>query len=169
MVFSSTIFLFVFLPVVFVLYYNPFLKGRTFRNIFLLLASLAFYAWGEPVFVFLIVFSVIITWLFGKRVHGTHAKIWLTIGICYHIAVLFVFKYLNFFAGQAGLLLKKDLPVVNISLPIGISFFSFQMMSYLFDIYYGRAQAQKNPVFVGLYIALFPQLIAGPIARTTGR
>ncbi len=168
MVFSSTVFLFVFLPVVLAVYYNPFIRGgarRKFRNIFLLLASLGFYAWGEPIFVLLMILSIAITWILGIRAANSQSKIMLTIGIAYHVLVLFIFKYLTFSAQQLGLLLNKDLSMINISLPIGISFFSFQLMSYLFDVYYKKAKVQKNPLYVGLYVALFPQLIAGPIVR----
>jgi D-alanyl-lipoteichoic acid acyltransferase DltB (MBOAT superfamily) len=167
MVFSSTIFLFVFLPVVLVIYYNPLIRGRKFRNIFLLLASLAFYAWGEPVFVFLMLLSIIITWILGLKIsvgEGKEKRI-LTVGIVYHVLILFIFKYLTFAADQIGLLFNKDLSSISISLPIGISFFTFQLMSYLFDVYYKKAEAQKNLLYVGLYVSLFPQLIAGPIVR----
>lgn len=167
MVFSSTVFLFVFLPVVLAIYYNPFFKGRKFRNVFLLLASLGFYAWGEPIFVFLMILSIIITWFLGIQIakSDTRSKIVLTVGIAYNVLILFIFKYLTFLAQQLGLLLNKDLSMIDISLPIGISFFSFQLMSYLFDVYYKKAEVQKNPLYVGLYVSLFPQLIAGPIVR----
>ena len=167
MVFSSTVFLFLFLPIVLMIYYNPFFKSRTFRNTFLLLASLAFYAWGEPVFVFLMIISILITWFIGLKVQKCHSKGWLTFGICYHIAVLFVFKYLTFTATKLGLLLHQDMSFINISLPIGISFFTFQLMSYLFDIYYRKVKSLSTPLLTetGLYVALFPQLIAGPIVR----
>lgn len=85
------------------------------------------------------------------------------VGICYHVLLLFVFKYLTFAAGELGLLLHKDFSAIDLSLLVGISFFTFQMMSYLFDIYHGTASAQRDPLYVGLYVALFPQLIAGPI------
>ena len=170
MVFSSTVFLFLFLPIVLFFYYNPFFKGRTFRNYFLLLASLGFYAWGEPVFVFLMIFSIFITWLAGGGISVSNnkkqKKIFLIIGIVYHAGILFVFKYLSFVYSQFGLLLNKDRGfALNIALPIGISFFTFQLMSYLFDIYYDNAAAQRNLLYVGLYVSLFPQLIAGPIVR----
>jgi D-alanyl-lipoteichoic acid acyltransferase DltB (MBOAT superfamily) len=165
MVFSSAVFLFLFLPIVLAIYYNPFFKGRTFKNVFLLLASLAFYAWGEPVFVFLMILSIIITWFLGLKLGGRNSKTVLIIGIVYHVVILFVFKYLTFAVGQIGLLLNRDLSGIRISLPIGISFFTFQLMSYLFDVYYKKADAQRNPLYVGLYVSLFPQLIAGPIVR----
>lgn len=165
MVFSSTVFLFVFLPIILVIYYNPIFKGRRFRNIFLLLASLGFYAWGEPIFVFLMILSIIITWFLGIKIakSDNKPKIPLIVGITYHVLILFIFKYLTYLAQQLGLVLNKDLSMINISLPIGISFFTFQLMSYLFDVYYKKADVQKNPLYVGLYVSLFPQLIAGPI------
>lgn len=171
MVFSSEVFLFVFLPIVLILYYNPICKTRSFRNVLLLLSSLAFYAWGEPVFVFLMIFSIFVTWLVGlflgkEPIEKTGArKALLIAATIYHVLVLFVFKYLTFTASQLGILLRKDFSFIKISLPIGISFFTFQLMSYLFDIYYGKAKVQRNPLYVGLYVALFPQLIAGPIVR----
>ena len=166
MVFSSTVFLFLFLPIVVLIYFNPIVKNRTFKNIFLLLASLSFYAWGEPVFVFLMMFSILVTWILGLHLNGLHRKTVLFVGIGYHVSVLFLFKYFAFFVEQIGFLLNRNFSnSIRISLPIGISFFTFQMMSYLFDIYYGKADAQKNPLYVGLYVALFPQLIAGPIVR----
>lgn len=158
-------FLFLFLPAVLLIYYNPIVKTRTFRNVFLLLASLAFYAWGEPIFVFLMILSIFITWYIGLKIQKKHNKGTLTAGVCYHILVLFIFKYLTFAATEVGLLIHKDMSFISISLPIGISFFTFQLMSYLFDIYYGTAEAQSNPLYVGLYVSLFPQLIAGPIVR----
>lgn len=166
MVFSSTTFLFLFLPLVLLLYYNPFLQGRSFKNNFLLLASLGFYAWGEPVFVFLMIISILITWLIGLRLHKGTGRGFLALGIIYHVVVLFIFKYLTFVLHEMQLLVGSTSgATVQIALPIGISFFTFQLMSYLFDIYYGKAEAQKNPLAVGLYVALFPQLIAGPIVR----
>ena len=165
MVFSSTVFLFLFLPLVLIGYYNPVFRGRKFRNVFLLLASLAFYAWGEPVFVFLMIFSIFVTWYIGLRLQKKQCRKILVVGICYHVLLLFVFKYLTFAAGELGLLLHKDFSAIDLSLPVGISFFTFQMMSYLFDIYHGTASAQRDPLYVGLYVALFPQLIAGPIVR----
>ena len=171
MVFSSTVFLFLFLPLVLLIYYNPWYRRRTFRNHFLLLTSLFFYAWGEPIFVFLMIFSVIFGWYIGLHVgessqlSKSQRKKWLIAGCSFHIGLLFIFKYMTFTAQQLGLLLSQDFSAVHIALPIGISFFTFQLLSYLFDIYYGKAEAQSSVLDVGLYIALFPQLIAGPIVR----
>lgn len=167
MVFSSTVFLLFFMPLVICIYYNPWIRNQKFRNYFLLFASLGFYAWGEPVFVFLMLFSIFVTWLFGKQIAKSEdsAKTFLVLGIVYHIAVIFVLKYLAFLAQQFGvLIMHKDIDLC-IELPIGISFFTFQMMSYLFDIYYKKASVQKNILKLALYVSLFPQLIAGPIVR----
>ena len=166
MVFSSTIFLFLFLPALLLIYYNPIFKGRVFRNVVLLLSSLFFYAWGEPLFVYVMILSVAVTWAIGLMISrdGEKRKNWLVVGIIFHVLLLFIFKYLSFLADQAGHLFHFE-NTMHIALPIGLSFFTFQLMSYLFDIYYGDAEAQKNPFFVGLYISLFPQLIAGPIVR----
>lgn len=166
MVFSSTVFLFLFLPLTLVLYYNPFFSNRKFRNIVLLAASLLFYAWGEPVYVGLMVISIFMGWFIGLRIEKTKNKsckqmaLWL--GCCFHIGMLFIFKYLSFTLRQFGFPIES---LANIALPIGISFFTFQILSYILDIYYGKAHAKQNPLDVGLYIALFPQLIAGPIVR----
>ena len=164
MVFSSTVFLFIFLPAVLIIYYNPLIKSRNFKNVFLLIASLAFYAWGEPVFVLLMCLSVLVTYMIGNLICRNNSKKWLAAGIIYHITVLFIFKYLTFFLSEMGLLFGFK-SSVQLELPIGISFFTFQMMSYLFDVYYGKAEPQRNPLNVGLYVSLFPQLIAGPIVR----
>lgn len=165
MVFSSTTFLFLFFPLVLLGYYNPFVRSRTFKNMFLLAASLLFYAWGEPVFVFLMLFSIAVTWWMGLHIGNHKGKKILMLGVAYHVIVLFVFKYLTFALKELQLLFGEQAGVIEIALPIGISFFTFQLMSYLFDIYYGKAEAQKNLLQVGLYVALFPQLIAGPIVR----
>lgn len=167
MVFSSTIFIFLFLPVVLVIYYLPIFKNnRKFKNSFLLLASIFFYAWGEPIYVFLMMLSIIVTYLLGLTMQKVgKKKTVLIIGIIYHIGILFVFKYLSFVCQEICKAIGKEQPIVDIALPIGISFFTFQMMSYLFDVYYGNAQVQKNVWNLALYISLFPQLIAGPIVR----
>lgn len=166
MVFSSTVFLFLFLPAVLLVYYNPFVRNQTFRNAVLLLASLGFYAWGEPVFVFLMLMSIALTYSFGLWISRAKArKRVLILGVGCHVAILAVFKYLSFALSQLGLLLHWDGQTPAIALPIGISFFTFQMMSYQFDVYYGKEEAQKNILDLSLYIAFFPQLIAGPIVR----
>ena len=169
MVFSSTVFLFLFLPLTILVYYNPVCRGRRFRNYFLLLASLLFYAYGEPFFVFLMLLAIGAGWFIGLKIGQAEEKVqqkrWLILGCTGLVSMLFVFKYLTFCCQQIGLLLHRDMSGIDIALPIGISFFTFQLLSYLFDIYYGKAKPQKNVLNTGLYIALFPQLIAGPIVR----
>ena len=168
MVFSSSIFLFGFLPVTFFLYFVLFKRSRLWQNIMLLAVSLFFYAWGEPFCVFILIMSIVFSWLFGiliDRTSGGVKKLWLAAGIIFNVLILFVFKYLNFFAENISGLLRVPNAVPSIALPIGISFFTFQAMSYIIDVYREKRQSQKNPLFVGLYIAFFPQLIAGPIVR----
>lgn len=159
MVFSSGVFLFLFLPGLLILYYL-FAKSRPLRNYILLITSLIFYAWGEPVFVFIMCASIFMNWYVSLMMSGSaHKKFWLTLVIGLDVLLLGVFKYAGFVTENIGL------TRVNIALPIGISFFTFQMMSYVFDVYYGKSPAQKNPFYVALYISFFPQLIAGPIVR----
>ena len=162
MVFSSGVFMFLFLPVLLILYYI-FSKSRPIRSYILLAASLMFYAWGEPVFVFIMTASIFMNWYAVMLMsRSAHKKFWLTLAIGLDVALLGVFKYAGFITENLGFSLAR---VINIALPIGISFFTFQMMSYVFDVYYGKSKAQKNPLYVALYIAFFPQLIAGPIVR----
>ena len=126
MVFSSTIFLFLFLPALLLIYYNPIFKGRVFRNVVLLLSSLFFYAWGEPLFVYVMILSVAITWAIGLMIsrEGDKRKTWLIVGIIFHVLLLFIFKYLSFIADQAGHLFHFE-NTMHIALPIGLSFFTF--------------------------------------------
>ncbi|MBQ2684526.1 MAG: MBOAT family protein [Thermoguttaceae bacterium] len=174
MVFSSTIFLFLFLPMVLFGYYVC-LWGRTLRNLFLLAASLFFYAWGEPWFVFVMIFSIFGNWAFGLLIDKYHerrrlAKGYLIAALAFNISIIFIFKYLMFTLRTINACTGWDLSVPTIALPIGISFFTFQALSYVIDVYRrdperGGAPVQKNPFDVALYIAFFPQLIAGPIVR----
>ena len=169
MVFSSGIFLFIFLPLVILLYYNPIIKNRTYKNTILLLASLFFYAWGEPLFVFVMLLMIGINWFVGLKIEEmTQRQIqkrWVIAVSALDLSVLFVFKYISFVSKNIALLIHTEQYVIDIALPIGISFFTFQIMSYVFDIYYGNAKAQKSVWNVALYISMFPQLIAGPIVR----
>lgn len=166
MVFSSTVFLFIFLPIVLLIYYNPIIKTRKFKNIFLLLASLAFYAYGEPVFVFFMLFSILVNYFLGIKVaKSPKKKAYVAFAYIYNLFVLFIFKYLTFTLQNLNLLLKEDYFTLNIALPIGISFFTFQMLSYVIDVYRDPKKLQTNIINVALYVSLFPQLIAGPIVR----
>ena len=149
MVFSSTVFLFLFLPLVISIYYNPFFNGRRFRNASLLLASIAFYAWGEPLFVLLMLLSIFVGWMAGACIENADSpylrKVVLILSVAYNLVVLFVFKYLTFLAKELGWLVGSDFSWINIALPIGISFFTFQMLSYLFDVYYEKLKLPTSP------------------------
>ncbi len=169
MLFSSLIFLVMFLPIVLFGYFVLFRKWRIAQNIFLLCASLVFYAWGEPKFVFIMIGSILFNWLMGlltDRFRGRKtAKLWIALDVAGNLGLLFVFKYLTFALQNVKTLFGASFAVPQIALPIGISFFTFQAMSYVLDVYRGDGEVQKNPLYVGLYISLFPQLIAGPIVR----
>jgi len=163
MVFSSPVFLFLFLPVVFAA--NKLLPVKA-RNYLLILASLFFYAWGEPVFVLLMLGSVLANYLFALGLgKGKQAKLWLALCVVFNIGMLFVFKYANFFADNINGFLGLTINIAAIRLPIGISFYTFQAMSYVIDVYRGTSKPQKNLGNVLLYISFFPQLIAGPIVK----
>lgn len=155
MLFSSLVFIFIFLPIVFIV--SRFLNIK-WQNVFLLLASLVFYAWGEPIYVFLMLFSILINYIAGLVIDSFKynlvlKKIFLAFFIIIDVLILGYFKYANLFFGT------------NIALPIGISFFTFQAMSYIIDVYRGEADCQKNIINIALYISFFPQLIAGPIVK----
>lgn len=167
MVFSSTVFLFIFLPLVLAGYY---LLDRKFRNIFLLIVSLGFYAWGEPRFVFVMMGSILMNYVFALIVDKFREKkgiaySTLTVMVVANIAIFWVFKYMGFTVQNINNIFKTDIKVPNIALPIGISFFTFQAISYVVDVYRKKGEVQKNPLNMGLYISFFPQLIAGPIVR----
>ncbi|MBQ7300726.1 MAG: MBOAT family protein [Clostridia bacterium] len=171
MLFSSTEFLFAFLPLTLVLYYLC-TFSRHLQNFILLAASLFFYAWGERYFVYVMLASIFCNYIVGLTVgYGkAHARprlstFALVIGVACNLGLLFVFKYLTFVLGSVNAVLPLPFAVPQIALPIGISFFTFQSMSYIIDVYRGHADTQKNPLDLALYVALFPQLIAGPIVR----
>lgn len=168
MLFSSNIFLFAFLPVTLLGYYL--LKPSVpLKNAFLLAVSLVFYAWGEPLYVFLMLFSIAVNYLAGLAVDRAKSprwkKLWLLAAVVFNLGVLFWFKYLNFAVENLNAMLGTSFSVSAPSLPIGISFFTFQAMSYVIDVYRGATEVQKNPLYLALYISFFPQLIAGPIVR----
>ena len=169
MLFSSLIFLIVFLPVVLFGYFVLLCKWRPAQNVFLLCASLVFYAWGEPKFVFVMIGSILFNWLMGLMTDRFRdkktAKLFIALDVAGNLGLLFVFKYLTFAMQNVRTLFGASFAVPQITLPIGISFFTFQAMSYVLDVYRGDGDVQKNPLYVGLYISLFPQLIAGPIVR----
>lgn len=167
MLFSSVTFLYFFLPVVLGLY---FLAPKRCKNAVLLLASLVFYAYGEPRLVLLMLLSVLSGYVHGlliERFRGTRAgKAFLVSSVCFSLAPLLLFKYADFFIGNLNAL-GASLPLLKLTLPIGISFYTFQILSYTVDVARGTAKAQRNFIDLATYISLFPQLIAGPIVRYT--
>lgn len=169
MLFSSSVFLFLFLPGVLIVYYLFLRRWRQVQNIFLLIASLLFYAWGEPWFVLVMMGSILANYGFGLWVAraqgaGTGAKAPVLMALLFNLGILFVFKYLTFTLGILNRL-GGAFVIPGIELPIGISFFTFQALSYVLDVQRGRGQVQRSPLKVGLYISFFPQLIAGPIVK----
>jgi len=171
MVFSSPIFLFLFLPITLLLYYvSPNVK---IRNIVLLITSLLFYSWGEPDLVVLMVIMIIINYFIGKKIESKKnyiaGKRYLLLGIIINLLSLVYFKYANFIIENVNVLLNlinvPEISIKKVRLPIGISFFTFQSISYLIDVFRAEVKAQRNVLYLGLYISLFPQLIAGPIVR----
>ena len=164
MVFSSLVFLWLFLPIVIGTY---FLAQEKYRNLLLLIASLFFYAWGEPIYVLVMIFSIVINYVCGQLIGGESAKnkMALVIGVIINLSLLGVFKYSGFIVENINALTGLQLALKPLALPIGISFYTFQSISYLVDIYRGVCQPQKNLVKMGLFISFFPQLIAGPILK----
>lgn len=169
MVFSSIPFLFYFLPVVLVLY---FISPRSLKNGVLFLSSLFFYAWGEPFYVLIMIFSTIVDYTHGIFIekflnHSKKKKACLILisSIMINLALLCFFKYSDFFILNLNKAMGWDITPLQLPLPIGISFYTFQTMSYSIDVYRGDVKAQKNIISFGAYVALFPQLIAGPIVR----
>lgn len=165
MEFSSLIFLCVFFPI-FIFSYFVF-KNRFYRNFILLIFSLLFYAWGEPIYILLMLLSIIINYFLAILIdkYRNKAKLTLLIAITFNIGLLVVFKYTNFLIDGFNVLFKTNLTRQNIALPIGISFYTFQILSYVIDVYKNNVKLQKNIFYLGCYITAFPQLIAGPIVK----
>ena len=169
MVFSSIPFLFYFLPLVLIFY---FISPKKLKNCILFLFSLLFYAWGEPIYVILMLFSTVVDYTHGiwiekflDRSEKNNARIILLSSMIINISLLCFFKYSDFFIDNINLLFSLDIPLLQLPLPIGISFYTFQTMSYSIDVYRKEVSAQKNIISFGAYVVLFPQLIAGPIIR----
>lgn len=163
MVFSSAVFLFVFLPAVFLL--DRLLPGIRAKNALLLIASLIFYAFGQPVYLPLLLLSVLLNYVCGRMAAGKHARLGVALAVIGGIGMLAVFKYADFLIGSLNSAFGLALPLTGIALPIGISFFTFQGLSYVIDVYRDRTVVSRSFVKVLLYIAYFPQLIAGPIVK----
>ena len=166
MLFSSIPFLYCFLPLVVLVY---FLVPRKFKNAVLLAFSLLFYGWGEPKYVFLMAGTIIAFYscglAIGKAQTQKYKKLWLTVSAVVGIGLLAVFKYADFFVENINTAMGLSIPLLRFALPVGISFYTFQSLSYTVDVYRGNVQVQRNPISFGAYVTLFPQLIAGPIVR----
>ena len=165
MVFSSLVFLFIFLPAVLIAYYSLGEKQTNIRNYILLIFSLIFYFYGEPKLIVLLLISLGINYLFGLLMDNKYKKTFLILAIFLNIANLLYFKYMNFFIDNINTLFNASINYKKIIMPIGISFYTFQALSYVIDCYRNPKLIQKNPLFVFLYVIMFPQLIAGPIVR----
>lgn len=166
MLFSSIPFLYFFLPIVLVLY---FIAPKKLKNSVLLLSGLIFYAWGEPKYVIIMVISILVGFVSGlliEKFRGKKlSKVFMLLSVAVDLGLLVYFKYVDFFIENFNNVTGMSIPLLRIALPIGISFYTFQILSYTVDVYRGTVPAQKNPVNLGAYIAMFPQLIAGPIVR----
>ncbi len=166
MLFSSISFLYFFLPIVLILY---FIVPKVLKNTVLLVSGLVFYAWGEPRYVVIMVVSILVGYVFGlliEKFKGKKlAKIFMILSVCVDLGLLIYFKYVDFFIENFNRATGLSIELLRIALPIGISFYTFQILSYTVDVYRGTVPAQKNPINLGAYISMFPQLIAGPIVR----
>ena len=166
MLFSSIPFLYYFLPLVVLTYFL--VPGRG-KNAVLLVSSLVFYGWGEPKLLFLMVFTILLFYLCGLAIGRAgdtrQKKFWLTLSVVISIALLGLFKYADFFIGSFNAMTGLSIPFLRLALPVGISFYTFQCLSYTIDVYRGQVQPQKNIISFGAYVTMFPQLIAGPIVR----
>ena len=166
MLFSSIPFLYYFLPVVLGIYFLMPVRGR---NAVLLISSLVFYGWGEPKLVFLMVFTIALFFgcglAIGRVQERKYKKLWLTVSIVISVALLSLFKYADFFISSINALTGFGIPFLRLALPVGISFYTFQCLSYTIDVYRGNVPPQKDPIAFGAYVTMFPQLIAGPIVR----
>ena len=166
MLFSSIPFLYYFLPAVLILY---FIAPKKLKNSVILLSSLFFYAWGEPKYVILMIVSITVGYILGLLIEKfrekTLSKVFLAISVIFSIGALGYFKYSDFFIANFNAVTGLSVPLLRIALPIGISFYTFQLLSYTIDVYRGDTPSQKNPITLAAYISLFPQLIAGPIVR----
>ncbi len=164
MVFSTISFLYYFLPAVLAVY---FLVPWKWKNGVLLIASLFFYGWGEPKLLALMVFTIVLFYICGLAIARSEKrkKLWLGISVVISLLLLGLFKYADFFISSVNAATGLSLPLLKLALPVGISFYTFQCLSYTIDVYRGNVPPQKNPISFGAYVALFPQLIAGPIVR----
>ena len=166
MLFSSIPFLYYFLPAVLIVY---FAVPRNLKNAVLLLFSLVFYGWGEPKLLALMIFTIAMFFFCGLMIERVRdqkgKKFWLVVSVVISLTLLGIFKYADFFIDSFNAVTGLSVPLLRLALPVGISFYTFQSLSYTIDVYRGKVPAQRNPISFGAYVALFPQLIAGPIVR----
>lgn len=169
MLFSSITFMFTFLPCVILIYY---ISPKSIRNFILMIFSMIFYAWGEPKYIFVMLASIIVGYVMGlltdyykKKDRDKTARLAMVISVLVNLGILFFFKYIGFFTENLNKIPGLELKVLGHALPLGISFYTFQILSYSVDVYRGKAKCQKNIINLAAYITLFPQLIAGPIVR----
>lgn len=169
MIFSSVFFIFIFLPIVLLVYY---IVPKKLKNTVILISSLIFYAWGEPVYLALMIFSIMYNYIAGieisyRRDEGDEGRakrvFWMAAAV--NLLILGFFKYYGFLIDNLNHILPVDIPNRVLALPVGISFYTFQTLSYVIDVYKGNVEVQKNLICFGTYISMFPQLIAGPIVR----
>lgn len=175
MVFSSATFLILFLPITLIAYYLvgvALTRSTAVKNAILLIASLVFYAWGEPIYIILMLISILFNYIIGKDIASSkdsdqsgQAKLLFVVGVCFNLCVLGFFKYAGFMTNNLNALFGWHLVLPKLPLPVGISFYTFQIMSYIIDLYKGKIKVQNNLITFALYISLFPQLIAGPIVK----
>ena len=166
MVFSSITFIYYFLPLLFLCYY---LVPKKVRNLILLIFSLAFYFYGEPVYIYILILSILVNYIFAifidKALKKSFKKLFLILAIIFNLSFLIYFKYTNFLISNINNLFDSSLSLLNITMPIGISFFTFQTLSYVIDVYRGDVKASHNLIDFATYVSLFPQPVAGPIVR----
>lgn len=167
MVFSSLLFIFVFLPLALIVYY---LSPKSLKNLTIMFLGLIFYAWGEPIYVFIMIFSIIFDFINGmliekNRQHKNFIKGILIFSLLINIGMLCFFKYYDFFITTLNNIMSINIPIHKLPLPLGISFYTFQTLSYIIDVYLGKVEAQRNIINYGAYVTMFPQLIAGPIVK----
>ncbi|NLC90144.1 MAG: hypothetical protein GX681_08815 [Clostridiaceae bacterium] len=166
MLFSSITFLYYFLPIVLIVYFLTPKKGK---NLVLMIASFIFYGWGEPVYLLFMLLSVgvhyVLALLIERHQGGKLAKFWLILAVTFSLALLGYFKYADFFIQNFNAVTGMSLPLLKVALPIGISFYTFQIMSYTIDVYRQDTPAQRSIIKLATYVSMFPQLIAGPIVR----
>lgn len=163
MVFSNSVFLFIFLPIVLLGYY---VLPQKLKNVWLFIVSCFFYAWNKVDFLWILIINIVVNYIFALLIEKVRCKkVLLWIAVLLNIGGLFYFKYFNFTIDIIEKLLHRNINYTEVILPIGISFFTFQGLSYVIDVYRKEIPAQKNLIYLGMYIAMFPQLVAGPIVR----